>query len=334
MMKKRLFTTLLIFFVLLVGVSLSLAAAPDFQTNLDRFRNVQVSNNLTVNSGDLKVGSCTPDTTLNGSDAVICGTLEVDGAVNFDGAIDFAGGVDLNGQTLTFDSDGDTTGAASADDVITITLGAATGGVDIATGNLTVGDGVEDTTLNGEDAYIEGTLEVDGAVNLDGAVDIDGNLTSATGAFTVADTLNTTGAVTFDSTFDVDGNVSSGTGAFTVSDTINVTGNATLDADLIVDDTFNIDDTTYSSVGAQTLDPTASMYLLSPATTLTLTLATTTSVAGDIVWFVSTVATDTVIVDTTATAGGGNRTLGTAGDVIGFIYNGSVWSEAFFSDNS
>jgi hypothetical protein len=232
------------------------------------------------------------------------------------------GSFDLNGQTLTIDADADSTLAGSTDDVITITIGAATGRANIATGNLKVGNGTSDDTLNGEDAYIEGTFEVDGAANFDGAVDIDGNLTSATGAVTVADTL------------DVSGNVSSGTGAFTVADTINVTGNATFDADLIVDDTFNIDDTAYSSVGAQTLDPTASVYLLSPATTLTLTLATTTSVAGDFVWFVSTVATDTVIVDTTATAGGGNRTLGTAGDVIGFIYNGSVWAEAFFSDNS
>ncbi len=138
----------------------------------------------------------------------------------------------------------------------------------------------------------------------------------------------TAGDADLSGTLDVDGNVSSGTGAFTITDSVDVSG------DLTIDDTFNIDDTAYSSVGAQTLDPSASMYLMSPATTLTLTLATTTSVTGDFVWFVSTVATDTVIVDTGATAGGGNRTLGTAGDVIGFIFNGSAWVEAFYSDNS
>lgn len=126
----------------------------------------------------------------------------------------------------------------------------------------------------------------------------------------------------------------SAAGGLTLADTLGVTGVGTFSNDLSVDDTFNIDDTAYSSVGAQTLDPTASMYLMSPATTLTLTLATTTSVAGDFVWFMSQVATDIVIVDTTCTAGGGNRTLGSDGDTIGFIYDGSKWCEAFYSDNS
>ena len=42
---------------------------------------------------------------------------------------------------------------------------------------------------------------------------------------------------------------------------------------------------------------------------------------------------DWEIIDTGATAGGGNRTLGQY-DVIGFIYNGAKWLESFFSDNS
>lgn len=120
---------------------------------------------------------------------------------------DFSGGVDLDGAALTVDADGDSAMQASIDDQITTTLGAATGAFGIATGNLRVGNGANDTALNGEDMYVEGTLEVDGAVNLDGAVDIDGNLTSATGAITIADTLNATGAVDFDSTLNVDGAV-------------------------------------------------------------------------------------------------------------------------------
>jgi hypothetical protein len=121
------------------------------------------------------------------------------------GSLEMGAGFDLNGQALTIDADGDTSLQASLDDIVTTTLGAATGRLDIATGNFQVGDGSPDTTLNGEDAYVEGTFEVDGAVNFDGAVDIDGNLTSATGAVTVADTLNATGAVDFDSTLNVDG---------------------------------------------------------------------------------------------------------------------------------
>jgi hypothetical protein len=79
--------------------------------------------------------------------------------------------IDLNGTQLTVDADADTTIIASVDDLITTTLGAATGFVNIATGNLKVGDGTVDVALNGEDAYIEGTLEVDGATTIDGIID-------------------------------------------------------------------------------------------------------------------------------------------------------------------
>lgn len=126
------------------------------------------------------------------------------------------------------------------------------------------------------------------------------------------------------------------TGLATVGETLGVTGNGTFSADLIVDDTFNIDDTAYALTGSQTLTPTASVYLLAPTAALTLTLGTAAPNApdaGDFVWFVSTVTTATVIVDTTATAGGGNRTLGDT-DVIGFMFDGDTWVEAFYSDNS
>lgn len=43
-----------------------------------------------------------------------------------------------------------------------------------AGGNLKIGDGTPGVTQDGEDAYIEGTLEVDGAIQLDGALTIAG----------------------------------------------------------------------------------------------------------------------------------------------------------------
>jgi hypothetical protein len=43
-------------------------------------------------SDDLKIGNGTPGVTLNGEDAYIEGTLEVDGAVNFGGVVTMAGG--------------------------------------------------------------------------------------------------------------------------------------------------------------------------------------------------------------------------------------------------
>jgi hypothetical protein len=40
--------------------------------------------------------------------------------------------------------------------------------------NLVVGDGTPDVTLDGEDAYIEGTLEVDGGIQVDGPTSFNG----------------------------------------------------------------------------------------------------------------------------------------------------------------
>jgi hypothetical protein len=68
--------------------------------------------------------------------------------------------IDLNGTQLTIDADADTSMIASLDDVITITIGAGAGHLDVATGNLKVGDGTPTFTQDGEDAYIEGFLEI------------------------------------------------------------------------------------------------------------------------------------------------------------------------------
>lgn len=57
--------------------------------------------------------------------------------------------------------------------------------------DLKVGDGTPSVTLNGEDAYIEGTLEVDGAARFDGAL-----TATSTGSFTGRVTAN--GGLTVD----------------------------------------------------------------------------------------------------------------------------------------
>ena len=104
--------------------------------------------------------------------------------------------------------------------------------------------------------------------------------------------------------------------------------------DLIVDDTFNIDETASVIVGTQTLTPTATYYQMSPATTLTVTLATGSASDGDLLILQSLVATDTVIVDTTCTVGGAAITLGSAGDMAVFIFGNSLWCEIASPDNS
>ena len=65
----------------------------------------------------------------------------------------------------------------------------ATDGLNVLVGNLFVGDGAAGTAaMDGEDAYIEGELEVDGACEFDGAVNIDGAL-SIDAAITLANGL-------------------------------------------------------------------------------------------------------------------------------------------------
>ena len=114
--------------------------------------------------------------------------------------------------------------------------------------------------------------------------------------------------------------------------TIQSTGVIAAQNDLRVDDTFAIDDTILTITGTQTYTPTASYYALNPTSTLTLTLGTGDN-DGDFLWLINVSAQSVVVVDTGATAGGGNRTLG-QNDVIGFVWDNTKWIEAFYSDNS
>jgi hypothetical protein len=89
--------------------------------------------------------------------------------------------------------------------------------------------------------------------------------------------------------------------------------------------------TAYALTGAQTITPTATYYELAPAAVLTATLAGGT--AGDLLILANTVTTNTIIVDTGATAGGGNITLA-ENDIAGFIKVDDTWVELFSPDNS
>jgi hypothetical protein len=120
------------------------------------------------------------------------GEIEIQSGGTFDlqsgATVDFSGGVDLDGSTLTWDGDGDTTTAAGTDDIIATTLGAVTGTHNILTGCLKVGDGSPGLTLSEEDAYVEGTFEVDGTVRLDGVVGISNGSAGAPGLAFTSDT--------------------------------------------------------------------------------------------------------------------------------------------------
>jgi len=138
--------------------------------------------------------------TDGGDKAIVAsgGELEIQSGGTIDiqdgSTVTFDGGMDLNGSTLTVDADGDTTMVASDDDVVSMTVGAATGYFDVLTGNLKVGDGTPDTSQDGEDAYVEGTLEVDGAANFDSTMDVAGNISDSDSAVTIADNAMIDGA--------------------------------------------------------------------------------------------------------------------------------------------
>lgn len=86
-------------------------------------------------------------------------------------------------------------------------------------------------------------------------------------------------------------------------------------------------------VSTQTLTPAATFYEFAPATVLTLTLATGSATVGDLLILQNTVSTNTVILDTGATGGGSNITLG-LNDLALFIFTNTKWVEIVSIDNS
>lgn len=134
------------------------------------------------------------DDLVVGDDTTISGDLTVTGAVA--GAIT----TDLNGANLVIDATGNTGLRATQDNLPILTLGGTptaaalrindSAGTPMALfrggagnseilGNLKVGNGSPGVTLDGEDAYVEGTFEVDGAAQFDGAVTLPSGDVSA-----------------------------------------------------------------------------------------------------------------------------------------------------------
>lgn len=189
------------------------------------------------------------------------------------------------------------------------------------------------------DADFDGDIDVDGISNLD-AVDVDGNKIDLD--------LDADTSITVDTDDQIDVEISGADEWVITADEMDATngqivnigaagtdftsdGSLTIATDLTVDDTLNIDDTDSLLTGAQTITPTYSFLQVSPTAVLTITLGTT--VDGDFLIVHNTVTTSTVIIDTGATQGGGNITLG-QDDVAGFIFADGVWVELFSPDNS
>lgn len=84
---------------------------------------------------------------------------------------------------------------------LTVTTVAADG-IGVLVGNLKVGNGTPGTAQDGEDAYVEGTFEVDGASRFDGAVSLNSTIASAYAAS--ADSGTTNNAINLPLTFPID----------------------------------------------------------------------------------------------------------------------------------
>lgn len=112
-------------------------------------------------------------TTLTATTSVLT-TVGVSGATTFD---DGSGA----SPTITIQDGTDETMVLSKVDAGFLTATSTAGdGLNVLVGNIKIGNGTPGVTQDGEDAYIEGTLEVDGAVEFDGAVDLDSTITVGT----------------------------------------------------------------------------------------------------------------------------------------------------------
>lgn len=98
----------------------------------------------------------------------ITGTLTTSGEVTQSGNIVLDDGTGAS-PSLTFTDGTDETAVLQKSDAGFLGITTVAGdGLNVLTGNLKVGNGTPGTTLDGEDVYIEGTLEVDGAIRFDG----------------------------------------------------------------------------------------------------------------------------------------------------------------------
>jgi hypothetical protein len=160
---------------------------------------------LTVDAagnGTIGIGSNSTGAITLGQATTASSTLAVTGATTMNGAVTLgnAAGDDI---TITGDVvadirlDDDTTHSPALQFIdagendwaivksngatgnLTVTSDAGTSDFQIVTGNLKVGGGSEGVTLNGEDAYITGTLEVDSTTQLDGNLTMNGEVTAA-----------------------------------------------------------------------------------------------------------------------------------------------------------
>lgn len=159
------------------------------------------TDNLVETFGNVDIGDAATDT--------LTITSIIDGNVTLDDGSGASPSLILQDAT-------DETATFSKVDAGFITLTTVAGdGLNILTGNLKVGNGTPGVAQDGEDAYVEGTLEVDGSIQLDGALTAASTLavtaaTTLNGAATlgdnIADVITVTGKVAGATPLSFDGN--------------------------------------------------------------------------------------------------------------------------------
>jgi cytoskeletal protein CcmA (bactofilin family) len=249
-----------------------------------------------------------------GDNVSITGTLTVAGATTLAAA-------DLNGTTLTLDADADTTLAAGTDDIPVLTLGAAAGYLNVLTGNLKVGNETPDVTLNGEDAYIEGTLEVDGTTRFDGAMTVNAN-----GDFDSLSTLAIDSDSYYDSTGDMQINDNLNiTGTLTAAGNTDLAGTAIITGNLTLGALFlpGFTDLTISVAG-QVLTPTRTVYALDSGGAISMTLAAV-GTEGQLLILIGDDANNITIADTNLRSHDGAALVLGQYDVAMLVYQDAEW---------
>ena len=103
--------------------------------------------------------------------------------------------------------------------------------------------------------------------------------------------------------------------------------------DITLDGTLNIDDEDSTITSTQSISVTSSFYEFTPTSVLTLTLDTDGVSVGDWLLIQNTGTSNVVLVDTGATIGGGNITLG-QNDTALFVYVNSKWVMVSTANNS
>ncbi len=241
------------------------------------------------------------------------------------GALNVEGGSDITmysdaGSTQTLLLDG-SAGAITAS-TITVTTW-VTQSTDLnLTGSLTVGNGTPTVEQDGEDAYIEGQLEVDGEAQFDGTVDIngavaiDGGVTNIGGGTPdVADgdnDLYVTGDLEVDGELELDG-------ALDADSTANVQGNLTLQALLLT----SFADVTIDEAG-EVLTPTKTVYALDSGGAISMTLAAA-GADGQLLILIGDDDNNVTVNDTNLRSADGNAIVIAQYEVVVFVYQDSEW---------